>query len=142
MKELVCALVCCIAFGLPAKAQSEDEQQVALAVESLKKAMVDGDKAQLEALTADELSYGHSSGTIEDKATFVATLVSKKSDFVSIDLSEQTIKIAGNTALVRHLLSAETNDGGNPGHVDLGILLVWQKQDGKWKLLARQAYKV
>lgn len=142
MKELLCSLICCMAFGFFANAQSNDERQVAAAVESLKKAMINADKSRLVALTADELSYGHSSGTIEDKAAFVETLASGRSDFVSIDLSGQTIEIAGSTALVRHRLSADTNDGGKPGHVNLGILLVWQKQKGEWKLLARQAYKI
>ena len=44
---------------------------MAAAIESLRKAMVDADKSTLENLVATELSYGHSSGTMEDKAAFV-----------------------------------------------------------------------
>jgi hypothetical protein len=123
-------------------AQSADEKEVAAAVESLRKAMIDGNEADLKAITAEELSYGHSSGKVEDRNSFVESLASGKSDFKTIDLTEQTIKIINNTALVRHHLVAETNDGGKPGNPNLNILLVWQKQKGKWKLLARQAVKV
>ncbi len=128
--------------GTKVKAQSKDETAVASAVEALRKAMIDPDKATLDKLTADELSYGHSSGKVQDKAAFIEALTSGASDFVTIDLTEQTIKIVGNTAIVRHNLSASTNDGGKPGTVKLGILTIWQKQHSQWKLLARQAVKI
>ncbi|OQP62782.1 DUF4440 domain-containing protein [Niastella vici] len=125
-----------------AMAQSKEEAAVTAAVENLRKAMIDGDKAGLQNITADQLSYGHSSGRVEDKATFVDNIVTGKSDFVTIDLTNQTITVAGDAAIVRHTLSATTNDSGNPGSVKLNILLVFQKQKGQWKLLARQAVKV
>jgi ketosteroid isomerase-like protein len=125
-----------------AMAQNKEEAAVTAAVENLRKAMIDGDKAGLQNVTADQLSYGHSSGKVEDKATFVDNIASGKSDFVTIDLTNQTIAISGDAAIVRHSLSATTNDGGKPGTVNLNILLIWQKQKGQWKLLARQAVKI
>jgi len=62
--------------------------------------------------------------------------------YFDIDLTEQTIKVSGNTAIVRHILSGNTNDGGKPGTVKLGVLTIWQKQKGQWRLLARQAFKL
>lgn len=141
MKMYSMLLVCCMLSGI-AFAQSKEEKAVAAQVESLRKAMVDADKATLEKVSDEKLSYGHSSGKIEDKTTFVSNIVNGKSDFVTIDLSEQKIAITGNTAIVRHTFSADTNDGGVAGHVKLYILLVWGKEDGQWKLLARQAVKV
>ncbi|MFL5744534.1 MAG: nuclear transport factor 2 family protein [Niastella sp.] len=125
-----------------AMAQNKEEAAVTAAVENLRKAMIDGDKAGLQNIAADQLSYGHSSGKVEDKATFVDNIVTGKSDFVTIDLTNQTIAISGDAAIVRHTLAATTNDGGNPGSVKLNILLIWQKQKGQWKLLARQAVKI
>lgn len=122
-------------------AQTKDEQAVAKAVEKLRKAMVDADKNTLESLVSDKLSYGHSAGFVEDKKVFIDNLVSGKSDFVSIDLTDQTISISDNDAIVRHKLDAVTNDGGKPGEAHLLILMVWQKKAGKWILLARQGVK-
>ncbi|NJM26982.1 MAG: nuclear transport factor 2 family protein [Bacteroidia bacterium] len=127
---------------LATSAQSPDEAAVAGAVEALKTAMVDADKAALEEITTQELSYGHSSGRIEDRTAFINALVSGSSDFVTIELAEQTIRVVGNTAIVRHKLSGTTSDNGKAGTVNLGVMLIWQKQQGKWKLLARQAYKL
>ena len=123
-------------------AQSAAEQKVAAAVERLRKAMVDADKTALEELTTEKLSYGHSGGRVEGKAEFVDKIVSGKSDFVTIDLSEQTISISGNTAIVRHKLMAKTSDNGKPGEAHLLVLLVFQKEHKAWKLLARQAVKI
>lgn len=118
------------------------QQKVATATEFLRQALISGNQTDLEKITANNLSYGHSSGKIQNKMEFVNTLVSKQSDFVTIDLKDQTIKITGKTAIVRHLLYAITNDGGKPGEVKLGIMLVFEKQHGEWVLLARQAYKI
>ncbi|MFZ6010877.1 MAG: nuclear transport factor 2 family protein [Bacteroidota bacterium] len=128
-------------FSSVVQAQSLEEKEIVAAVETLRKAMIDADKTGLENLTADDLSYGHSSGRVEDKASFVESLVSGKSDFVTMILSDQTVKIVGTTALVRHKLQGDVNDGGKAGTINLGVLLVWQKQNGRWKLLARQAHK-
>ena len=122
-------------------AQSKVEKKVAEAVENLRIAMIDGNKSALKQLVGDQLSYGHSGGHIDDKKEFVEKLSTGKSDFVTIELSEQTIRVYGKTAIVRHKLNASTNDGGKPGDVHLLVLLVWQKQGGTWKLLARQAVK-
>ena len=52
-------------------AQSSEEAAVLQAVDALTKAMLDADRARLEELVADQLSYGHSSGVIQTKAQFV-----------------------------------------------------------------------
>lgn len=131
-----------LALAVPVFAQSRDEQAVASAVEALRKALVDPDKASLDALVLDELTYGHSNGNLQDKAAFEEALLNKSSDFVTIDLTNQTIKVVGNTAWVRHTLTATTNDGGKPGNAHLSVLLIWLKQKGQWRLLARQAVKI
>ena len=142
MNKLFSCLVLSMMLAFAVDAQTKEEKDVAQAIETLKRALISGDEQSLKAITAENLSYGHSSGKIEDTQTFVETLVSGRSDFVSIDLTGQTIQISGNTAIVRHDLSAQTNDSGKPGTVKLGVMLIWQKQHGQWKLLARQAYKI
>jgi len=129
-------------FAVSSFAQTKDEKAVAAAIEALRIAMVDGNKQALESAVSDSLSYGHSSGHVQGKREFVDKIVSGQSDFVSITLTNQTISVAGNTAIVRHRLNAVTNDNNKPGTVELDILLVFQKQHGHWLLLARQAIKV
>jgi hypothetical protein len=117
------------------------ERQVADAVQSLRKAMIDGDRKALEMITDDDLSYGHSSGRIENRTEFIDNIVSGRSDFVTMELTNQSILIEDKTAIVRHELKGEINDNNKPGTVHLLVMLVWVKDDGRWKLLARQAVK-
>lgn len=142
MKIILTFLVFCLMGSSLSLAQSADEKAVSAAVEKLRKAMVDSDLAGLRSLAAEELSYGHSNGLVENKTEFVDQFATGKSDFVNITLSDQTVKIVGDAAIVRHRLIADTNNNKVAGKVDILILLVWQKQKGEWKLLARQAARI
>lgn len=138
MKRISLITLAVLVAAMVASAQSREEKAVAAAVERLRQAMLDGDKAALESLVAAELSYGHSSGLVEDKKTFVDALVTGKSDFTEIRLTNQTITVAGTVAIVRHELHGEANS--TP--VNIGILLIWQGKGDTWRLVARQAYKL
>jgi type IV pilus biogenesis protein CpaD/CtpE len=122
-------------------ASADDLPAVTAAAEKLRLAMIDPTRDNLSALVADDLSYGHSSGKVDTKSSFIADLLSGASDFVTIVITDQTVKLVGNDAIVRHTLTADTNDSGKPGKVTIKILGVWQKQGGQWRLLARQAIR-
>jgi ketosteroid isomerase-like protein len=125
-----------------AMAQSKSEMAVAAAVAQLKQAMIAGDVVALNAIASDKLSYGHSGGHVEGKQEFVQKIASGASDFVTIELKDQTILVSSNVAIVRHILDATTNDGGKPGEVHLRVMLVFAKEGKEWKLLGRQAVKM
>lgn len=133
-------LICCWATMM-ASAQKKEMNELLFATETLRLAMISGDKVSLMQLTAETLSYGHSSGVVENKQQFVDKLVSGASDFVTINISEQQVEIYKSTAIVRHTLQATTNDNGKAGAVHLHILQVWVKEKNGWLLAARQAVK-
>ncbi|MDH4418359.1 MAG: nuclear transport factor 2 family protein [Acidovorax sp.] len=137
----IAALAGCATNAQTPASSASAEQAVAAAAEKLHVAMIDPTPAALSALVADDLSYGHSGGRVDTKDSFIGDLVAGKSDFVTIAITDQTIKVVGNTAIVRHTLTADTNDSGKPGNVQIKILGVWQQQGGNWKLLARQAVR-
>jgi hypothetical protein len=122
-------------------AVSADEAAVAQAVEALRKAILGQEKAQLEALTAEQLSYGHSGGRVETRAQFIEGVMTRKAIVKSIALSEHTIAIVGNDAIARHTWQSESETDGKPTSTKIGVLQVWQKQGGTWKLLARQGFR-
>ena len=104
--------------------------------------MVDADKTTLEKLTAETLSYGHSSGKVENKTDFIANLIKGPLHFASIEMTDQTITISGKTAIVRHTFLAKTDTEGKPGEIKIGNVLIWQEQKDGWKLIGRQAFKL
>lgn len=119
-----------------------DSAAVAAAVDSLNKGILDPEKILLENIASDDLSYGHSGGKVENKAEFVDGLLNGPFDFVTVSTSEQTIKLSGNNAIVRHIFSAKATNAGAPVDLRIGMLLVWKKENGDWKLLTRQAFKI
>ena len=124
-----------------AHAESADEAAVRKAVDDLNKAMIAADKAKLEALVSDQLSYGHSGGRIETKKEFVAVFVSKKSVYKSVTIDNASVQVAGNNAIARDVFNVEFESDGKPGSAKVGVLQVWVKDGGTWKLLARQAFR-
>lgn len=129
-----------LAVGSDLRAESADEAAVKQAVDDLTKAMMAADKAKLEALVSDRLSYGHSGGVVQNKAEFVEVIADKKTIYKTITLSDATVTVVGNDAIARHTFSAEVEAGGKPLTPKLGVLQVWVKDGGSWKLLARQAF--
>jgi len=118
------------------------KKEIGDAVTKLVNLMIKPDSSALDRLILNNLSYGHSSGKVQTKQEFVHSLLSGESDFVDINIADQTIIVQNKTALVRHTLSAKTNDKNVPGNVKLYILLIWSKEKLGWKLLGRQAVKI
>lgn len=127
---------------ITARAESADEAAVAKAVDDLTKAMIAADRAQLEALTAEALSYGHSSGKVETKKEFIDVIAGKKTTYKSITLTNPVVSVAGNNAVARHTFAAEVEAGGQASSPKIGVMQVWVKDGGNWKLLARQAFRI
>ncbi|NLA49048.1 MAG: nuclear transport factor 2 family protein [Bacteroidales bacterium] len=143
MKKIIIGMVLMFSFAGMAYCQTPDEKEVAATVEIIRKAIVDADKNVLEAVSADGLVYAHSAGRVQDKAEFIDEIVSGEPfDYTSVTITDQTIRIIDNTAIVRHIYSAETLANGKPGSLKIGNMMILQKQDGKWKLIARQAYRL
>jgi ketosteroid isomerase-like protein len=129
------------AFPTISHAESADEAAVRKAIDDLSKAMLAADKAKLEALVADQLSYGHSAGRLETKKEFVDIIAGKKTIYKSITLNEPTVSVVGNNAIARHTFVVETETDGKPSQAKVGVMQVWVKDGGSWKLLARQAFR-
>src|SRR5438477_6319594 len=127
---------------LAANAESADDAAVTKAVDDLTKAMMAADKAKLEALVSDQLSYGHSSGKVETKAEYVGVIAGKKTIYKSITLTDPIVSVSGNNAIARHIFAAEVESGGQSSSPKIGVMQVWVKDGGAWKLLARQAFKL
>lgn len=143
MSKLLAAFALMLAAVAPAYAQSADDAAVTKAVDALSRAIVAADKPALEKITWPELTYGHSAGKVENQKEFVDALVTKQSVIKSIENVKLASTFAGDVAVTRG--TATFMVGGANGAVtkaDLNLVLVWQKRNGEWRLLARQAFKV
>jgi len=119
-----------------------DENAIVEALERYRKALLMADKAQLDALCADEMTYGHSSGLTQTKSEFVADATSGKTAWISIGFEEQRSRVVGGAAVSRYVFVGESQSGGKVNALRFGAVMVWQMQGGYWKLLVRQGYKL
>jgi hypothetical protein len=142
MKYFSLILMLMVVVGFTAvQAQQQEDVRIANAVELLRKAMIDADAAMLNTLTHESLSYGHSSGVVEDKKAFIENVVKGKPAFLNIKLENQTITCSQDVAIVRHRFLAETKSNDVVGSISIGVLLIWKKENNDWKLIARQAFR-
>ena len=128
--------------SLPAQAESGDEAGLKKSIDEFRTATLKQDKAKLEQLIADQVSYGHSDARVDTKASLINGIMTRKAVVKSIDFPELTVALVGNAAVARHLYVSESEVEGKPQSTKIGALQVWQKQDGGWKLLARQGFKL
>ncbi|MGF6165305.1 ketosteroid isomerase-like protein [Pseudomonas sp. 2725] len=131
----------CLFSGYVSATPATADKDVAQAVEHLTQAMLHKDIPELNALTAENLTYGHSSGKIQDKQAFIADIETGKSAFKTLEMQNQSITVSGDVALVRHHFSAQALKGTEVVPTEIENFQIWQKQNGKWLLVGRQAFK-
>src|SRR4051794_33968737 len=98
-KTLIIMLITVSVNLVEAQTNNKHSLAVTNAVAAFTKAIIDADSITLDKLTSNELSYGHSGGQLQDKAAFIHSITSGASDFVTIDLTDQTIQLFRNTAI-------------------------------------------
>src|SRR4030095_17147120 len=124
-------------------AQSKEEAKVWERVEALTKAVFETkDSAARLDLVSTKVTYGHSSGNLEDKSTMVQKSVASKTEYKNRNFERVSIDVNDKTAIVRHNFRAISMENGKESPLDLGILQVWKKENGKWRLWARQAVRI
>jgi hypothetical protein len=122
--------------------QKNEEKQVSDLVKIFNNAIINRDTATLEKILLDDLSYGHSSGLVQDKESFINRIMEGPNFFTAIELQNQKIKIMGKIAIVRHIVTAKVINKGSPGTLKFGNVLILLKRNRNWKFIVRQAYKI
>ena len=114
-----------------------DEDAIAKNLETFRAAQAAGKAEGLSSLFAEELSYSHSNGTVEDKPTFLAGIVNANYKWTSLEYKAPTVRVVGPVAIVRFNFVGEQEFAadGKKTPQNLHILMNWQKQGADWKLL-------
>jgi ketosteroid isomerase-like protein len=117
------------------------EQQVLQAEKDRFAAMVKGDRAALEKLLSDDLTYTHSTALLENKEQFVKSVTSGNIDYVSIVPSEADwkIRVNGNTAIVNGTAAVNVIDTGKDRKIRIRFTTVQANRGGAWQLQAWQS---
>jgi ketosteroid isomerase-like protein len=98
-------------------------------------AMLSCDTAKLDRLLDDRLNYVHSSGRVDNKASYLGGF-GRLWQHRSIDRQEQTIMPLGDTALVFNKLHINVEVGDGLRKVSARALAVWNKSGDVWRRVA------
>ncbi|HYN20532.1 MAG TPA: nuclear transport factor 2 family protein [Thermoanaerobaculia bacterium] len=105
-------------------------------------AVVDGNVGALSALLADDLTYTHTTGQVENKEQFLAGLASGKLDYQSIQPSEVQVRVYGNSAVMTGRAEMKVNAQGKDLAFAIRFTSVWVKGEGGWRMAAWQSTRL
>jgi hypothetical protein len=137
-----------LALGLvsiiPSAFAGADEDAIAKNVEAFRVAQLAGNADGIAPLCAEEMSYSHSSGALDDKAALLNGVKNANYKWTTLEYKNPTVRIVGPAAIVRFNFVGEQEFKADGKKVpqNLAILMNWQKQGSDWKLLSRSATKL
>jgi hypothetical protein len=120
-----------------------DEDEISKKLEAFRVAQAANNGDGIGPLCAEELSYSHSSGAIDDKAKLVAGVKGANYKWTTLEYKNPTVRVVGPAAIVRfNFVGEQEFTDGKKTPQNLAILMNWQKQGNEWKLLSRSATKL
>jgi hypothetical protein len=96
----------------------------------------------LDKLLADDLTYGHSTGVLETKAVFLASLKSGKLKFKKIEPADVQVRVFGATAIITGTAKLAVVSNGEAKDVAIRFTDAWVRRAGRWQMVAWQSTKL
>jgi ketosteroid isomerase-like protein len=119
---------------------AEVEQEVLAADGERVRALLANDLPALEALLGDDLAYVHSNGMLDTKASYIGSLRSGTSRYLSMDMSDVSVRALGeNVAVINAKFDARVQVRGGEVNPKPRVLIVYARRDGRWQMVAWQS---
>jgi hypothetical protein len=105
-------------------------------------AMIHADGDALSRLLDDDLVWTHSSARLDTKASFLQGLKEGGTRYLTINRSEETIRVHGNLAVITGIADLQAVLKGEQRQLRNRYTNIWVKRDGAWKMVAWQSTAV
>jgi hypothetical protein len=105
-------------------------------------AQIRPDFAVLDRLLADDLTYIHASGLVQNKAEFIADLKSNKRIYKSIKNSDVNVRVVEGAAVITCRSEIQIVHEGKENDISVRVTEVYAKRNGTWQLIAYQSTRV
>jgi hypothetical protein len=128
-------------FALALQAQSLAEKVNTLHVKKFEW-LINGNADSLESILADEVSYIHSNGWVQNRQEVLADMQSKKLVYKNIVVEKATVAVHGNTALVTGTGVFAGIMNGTEFSVKLLYTEVYVLSNHRWKLAGRHSCRL
>ena len=144
MRSLLFSIVALYLTWVPC-IRAQDPQTVRIVAADMERvaATKSADREKLDAILSDDLRYAHSSGTVDTKQSYIESLTSGRTKYLTLEYEERTFTFpAPRIALMTG--RAHVRVANATGEVDmlLSFLSVWREENGKWRFLAWQSCKL
>ncbi len=117
------------------KLRAADDERVA--------AVVAGDRARLTAIFSDDLRYAHSTGAVDNKASYIESLATGRTKYLTWNYEERNFSFpAPGLALMTGRARTSIGKAEGTSEMVLSFLGVWREEKGQWRFLAWQSGKV
>jgi hypothetical protein len=135
MKNALRAVITIAILASPTIRATELPPDLAKAVAAYDQAQIQGNRALLEKLLADDYTLVGSSGQVENKSQLIADFTApgyKLEPFVVQDAVE---KVWIDGAVMGGVTTLRGVDGGKPFEATLRFADIWAKRNGKWQVI-------
>jgi ketosteroid isomerase-like protein len=133
---LFAALACCCLLTA-----ADAQKDVLAALDGWRLGTIHKDTALLNKVLHKDLTYTHSSGLEQTKADNLKAVAAPRYRIVAIEFSNTTVRIFGDTAIVKTDADVTSASSGSPATSHLILLHVFVKTPEGWQMIARQATK-
>jgi len=129
---------CALAQGQGASSAYSTEQEIKSLEEERNRAILSGDAATLERMTADDYTFITLRGELHTKSEIVKGFQSGSFTYDSRQISDLKIRVYGNTAIVTGRSTQKGKENGTDYSGDYRFTRVYVKQNGRWLTVALQ----
>ena len=115
------------------------KEAVLRAEDQWKAAVLTPNRATLETLLSDDLSYTHSSSKTQTKEQFIQDVTGGTTVYKSIEFENSKVRQYGSVVVITQSATINTVQTGT---IRLYLTEVWAEQGGRWQMASRQATKL
>ena len=105
-------------------------------------AMTHQDLPFLEQVLAENVTYAHSNGLVENKQQHIENIRTGNITYQEMNVEESHTDVYKKTAVTHGIVQVNGLYKGSPFHIRLGFTDVYVKQKRKWKLVAWRSVKL
>jgi ketosteroid isomerase-like protein len=104
-----------------------------------RQAAIQQDKAALERLLSEDLIYTHGGGNTQNKAEYIAAVMTGPSHYESFTSSDTRIRVYGNIAVLSGYVDVKT-----PGRDSYRVrtLEIYSNNNGQWQFTAKESVRM
>jgi uncharacterized protein (TIGR02246 family) len=96
------------------------------------------DKAALERIWADDLTFINLRGDVQTKAQRLADIQSGANRFDSLETTDRTVRVYGDTAVMTSLTTLKGQYGGQEASGQYRVTNVFVRRSGAWQIVSLQ----